>query len=86
MPIVEAFGFNPIWFGVLMLVNLEMGMLTPPFGMLCFVTKGISPPDISMSDIWKAVIPFVLVYVAGIAILMAIPEISLILPNLMGMR
>jgi tripartite ATP-independent transporter DctM subunit len=86
MPIVEAFGFNPIWFGVLMLVNLEMGMLTPPFGMLCFVTKGISPPDISMSDIWKAVIPFVLVYIAGIAILMAIPEISLILPNLMGMR
>jgi tripartite ATP-independent transporter DctM subunit len=86
MPIVEAFGFNPIWFGVLMLVNLEMGMLTPPFGMLCFVTKGISPPDISMSDIWKAVIPFVLVYIAGIAILIAIPEISLILPNLMGMR
>jgi tripartite ATP-independent transporter DctM subunit len=86
MPIVEALGFNPIWFGVLMLVNLEMGMLTPPFGMLCFVTKGISPPDISMSDIWKAVIPFVLVYVTGIAILMAIPEISLILPNLMGMR
>jgi tripartite ATP-independent transporter DctM subunit len=86
MPIVEAFGFNPIWFGVLMLVNLEMGMLTPPFGMLCFVTKGISPPDISMSDIWKAVIPFVLVYVAGIAILMAVPEISLVLPNLMGMK
>ena len=86
VPIVEALGFNPIWFGVLMLVNLEMGMLTPPFGMLCFVTKGISPPDISMSDIWKAVIPFVLVYITGIAILMAIPEISLILPNLMGMR
>jgi tripartite ATP-independent transporter DctM subunit len=86
MPIVEALRFNPIWFGVLMLVNLELGMLTPPFGMLCFVTKGISPPDISMSDIWKAVIPFVLVYITGIGILMVIPEISLILPNLMGMR
>jgi tripartite ATP-independent transporter DctM subunit len=84
MPIISALGYNPIWFGVLMMVNLEMGMLTPPFGMLCFVMKGIAPSDINMSDIWKAVIPFVLVDMTGIAILMAIPAISLVLPNLMG--
>lgn len=86
MPIISALQYDPIWFGVIMLVNLELGMLSPPFGMLCFVMKGVSPPDITMSDIWKAVIPFVVVDIVGIAILMLFPNISLYLPNLMGMK
>jgi tripartite ATP-independent transporter DctM subunit len=85
MPVITALGYDPILFGVLMLVNLELGMLTPPFGMLCFVMKGISPPDVTMSDIWKAVIPFVIADMVGIAILIRFPAISLYLPNLMGM-
>ena len=85
MPVISALGYDPILFGVLMLVNLELGMLTPPFGMLCFVMKGISPPDVTMSDIWKAVIPFVAADMVGIAILIRFPAVSLYLPNLMGM-
>jgi len=85
MPVVSALGYDPILFGILMLVNLELGMLTPPFGMLCFVMKGVSPPDVTMSDIWKAVIPFVAADIVGIAILIRFPAISLYLPNLMGM-
>jgi tripartite ATP-independent transporter DctM subunit len=86
MPIISALGYDPILFGVIMLVNLELGMLSPPFGMLCFVMKGISPPDVTMSDIWKAVIPFVFADLVGIVILMMFPAISLYLPGLMGMR
>ena len=85
MPVISALGYDPILFGILMLVNLELGMLTPPFGMLCFVMKGVSPPDVTMSDIWKAVIPFVIADMVGIAILIRFPAISLYLPNLMGM-
>ena len=85
MPVISALGYDPILFGVLMLVNLELGMLTPPFGMLCFVMKGISPPDVTMSDIWRAVPPFVAADMVGIAILIKFPAISLYLPNLMGM-
>jgi tripartite ATP-independent transporter DctM subunit len=85
MPVISALGYDPILFGILMLVNLELGMLTPPFGMLCFVMKGVSPPDVTMSDIWKAVIPFVAADIVGIAILIRFPAISLYLPNLMGM-
>ena len=86
MPIVSALRYDPIWFGIIMLISLEVGMSTPPFGMLCFVMKGVSPPDIGMSDIWKAVVPFVLADIVGIAILLIFPGISLYLPNLMGMK
>ncbi len=86
MPIVSSLGYDPIWFGVIMLVNLELGLITPPFGVLLFVMKGVSPPDTTMSDIWKAALPFVVVDLLGIAILIAFPHISLYLPNLMGMK
>jgi len=86
MPIGSSVGYDPIWFGVIMLVALELGLITPPFGVLLFVMKGVSPPDTTMSDIWKAALPFVVVDLLGIAILIAFPHISLYLPNLMGMK
>jgi len=86
IPIITSLGFDPIWFGVLMLVNLELGFITPPFGMLLFVAKGISPPDVNMSDIWKAALPFVFADLVGISILIAFPQIALILPNMMGIK
>jgi len=86
MPIIGVLEYDPIWFGIIMLVSLEVGMSTPPFGMLCFVMKGVSPPDITMSDIWKAAVPFVLADILAIAMLLIFPGLSLYLPNLMGMK
>ncbi len=85
MPVVNAFGFNKIWFGVMMLIALETGLITPPFGVTLFVMKGVAPPDVTMGDIWKAVTPYVIVDVLCIAFVMAMPKIATVVPNLMGM-
>ena len=54
MPVVRALGFDPLWFGVLVLITLEIATLTPPFGLVLFVMKGAAPPDVSMIDIYRA--------------------------------
>jgi tripartite ATP-independent transporter DctM subunit len=85
MPVVNAFGFDKIWFGVMMLIALETGLITPPFGVTLFVMKGVAPPEVTMGDIWKAVTPYVIVDVLCIALVMAMPKIATVVPNLMGM-
>jgi tripartite ATP-independent transporter DctM subunit len=85
MPVVNAFGFDKIWFGVMMLIALETGLITPPFGVTLFVMKGVAPPDVTMGDIWRAVTPYVIVDILCIALIMAIPGIATIVPSLMGM-
>jgi tripartite ATP-independent transporter DctM subunit len=86
MPVVNAFHFNPIWFGVLMLLALETGLITPPFGVTLFVMKGVAPPEITMSDIWKAVTPYVIVDMLCIVLVLAMPFLATIIPSLMGMK
>ena len=81
MPIITVLGFNPVWFGVIMLVNCETGMLTPPFGMLLFVMKGVAPPDITMQDIIRAAFPYIVIYIASLAVLIAFPPLILWLPS-----
>lgn len=85
LPVVNAFGFNKVWFGVMMLIALETGLITPPFGVTLFVMKGVAPPEVTMGDIWRAVTPYVIVDVVCIALVMAIPSIATVVPNLMGM-
>ncbi len=86
MPVVNAFGYNTIWFGIMMLIALETGLITPPFGVTLFVMKGVAPPDITMSDIWKAVTPYVIVDTLCIALVLVMPSIATIVPSLMGMK
>jgi tripartite ATP-independent transporter DctM subunit len=86
MPVVHAFHFNPIWFGVLMLLALETGLITPPFGVTLFVMKGVAPPDITMSDIWKAVTPYVIVDILCIVLVLVMPFLATVIPSLMGMK
>jgi tripartite ATP-independent transporter DctM subunit len=83
MPIVKMLGFDPVWFGVLMLINFETGFITPPFGMLLFVMKGVAP-DISIQEICYAAVPFILIEIAALAMIVAWPQLVLWLPNLMG--
>lgn len=81
MPIVHALGFDPVWFGVLMLINLQIGLTTPPFGLLLFVMKGVAPKGTVMMDLYKAAIPFILCDVALMALIMLFPALALWLPS-----
>ena len=82
MPLVEQLGFNVIWFGVLMLLVLEISLATPPFGLLLFVVKGAAPDDTTMEQIIFSVLPFIGLALILAVLLILIPEITLILPNL----
>jgi tripartite ATP-independent transporter DctM subunit len=86
MPVVHAFGYNPIWFGILMLIALETGLITPPFGVTLFVMKGVAPPEITMADIWKAVTPYVIVDILCIVLVLLMPSLATVVPGLMGMK
>ncbi len=83
MPIVNALGFDPIWFAILLLVIFEMALTTPPFGMILFVMKGSAPPDTSMTDIYKAAVPFLICDAVAIVLIILFPGISTWLPGVM---
>jgi tripartite ATP-independent transporter DctM subunit len=83
MPIIEGLGYDPIWFAILMLLNLEMAMSTPPFGILLFVMKGSAPPGTKLGEICLAAAPFLVCDLIVMIILIAFPAIVLFLPNLM---
>jgi TRAP-type mannitol/chloroaromatic compound transport system permease large subunit len=82
-PVVVQLGFDPLWFGVLFVVNMEMGYLTPPFGFNLFYMKAVVPPGITMLDIYRSIVPFVALQAAGLIICMIFPSIITWLPNLM---
>lgn len=84
MPIVSAMGWDPIWFGALMLLNLELATISPPFGLALFVMKGIASPDVTMKDIYKAALPFVALNIVLMAVMIIVPGIVLWLPGLMN--
>ncbi len=77
-----ALGFDPIWFGVIVVMVVEMGLISPPIGMNVFVIKGMAP-EIRLSQIYRGVIPFVIAQILLIALLLAIPEIATWLPSTM---
>ena len=83
MPIVHTLGFEPVWFAVIFMINLEMAVTTPPFGVALFVMKGVAPPDTTMGDIYRAGWPFLMCDVIAIAFIMAFPTIALWMPSLM---
>ena len=81
-PIIAALGFDPLWFGILFVINLEMALLTPPFGYNLFYLKAIVPKGITMADIYRSIIPFVGIQAIGMIIIMCFPQIATFLPNL----
>ncbi len=82
MPIVYAMGWDPIWFGIIMLVNMEMASTTPPFGMLLYVMRGVAPPGTTFGDIVRAGLPFLLCDFTAIVLFIAFPILVLWLPNM----
>jgi tripartite ATP-independent transporter DctM subunit len=82
IPIVKALGYDLIWFGVLMVIVLEMGLISPPVGINVFVVKGLVP-DVPMGQIFIGILPFWLAMVVCLALIIAFPEIALVVPNTM---
>ena len=81
VPIIEHLGYDPIWFGILFCMNMQISYLSPPFGPAAFYLKGVAPPEISLQDIYKALWPFMLMQIAAMLLVMAFPEIALWLPR-----
>lgn len=86
VPIVTSLGFDPLWFGILFVINMEMAYITPPFGFNLFILKGVVPPSISMTDIYRSIIPFVLLQAFCLILVMVFPELALWLPEKMITR
>jgi tripartite ATP-independent transporter DctM subunit len=81
LPVVSTLGFNPIWFGILVCLNLQMSFLTPPFAYAIFFAKGAAPPEIKTTDIYRGVIPFVVIQAVTLFCCVVFPEIILWLPR-----
>ena len=81
VPLVGALGFALVWYGVLYTITCQIAYMTPPFGYNLFLMRAMAPPEITLSDIYRSITPFVLVMTFGLAIVMIFPEIALWLPN-----
>lgn len=81
-PIILGLGYDPIWFGVIAVIVIEMGMITPPVGINVFVVKSVAP-EVPMAAIFAGVLPFWVAMVAALALIIAFPQIALIIPNSM---
>ncbi|MEM1048469.1 MAG: TRAP transporter large permease subunit [Pseudomonadota bacterium] len=82
LPTLQAFGYDPIWFGIVFNLSMQIAYLTPPFGPACFYLKGAAPPDVTLQEIFAAQWPFIGLQILGLLIVVMFPELSLWLPRL----
>jgi tripartite ATP-independent transporter DctM subunit len=83
VPIATGLGFDPIWFSVIFILNMQAAYLSPPFGWALILMKGVAPPDIRTEQIWRSVPPFIIIQVAVLILAMIFPKMALFLPDLM---
>ena len=82
IPLVISLGFNPIWFGILYTITCQIAYITPPFGYNLFLMRAMAPPEITLFDIYRSIVPFFLLMTLTIVLLMLFPQIALWLPDL----
>jgi len=83
MPLVALYKFDPVWFGVLFLMCMQLGLLTPPLGMLLFTMKSVAPPEIEMRQIWEAVTPYVVMGLLALIGVLLFPSLATWLPQVL---
>ena len=83
IPLAAKLGFDPVWFGLILLLSYEVGFTTPPFGLLLFVMLGIAPPGTSLPTVARAALPYILCTVALIALVILLPDLALWLPRVL---
>ena len=84
VPVIVALGYDPVWFGVLFTMNMQISYLTPPFGPACFVLKSVAPPELDLPDIFRGMLPFIALQAIGLLLVLFVPQIAMWLP--MAMR
>ncbi|MBE0598490.1 MAG: TRAP transporter large permease subunit [Desulfuromonadales bacterium] len=80
-PIAMELGFNPLWFAMLICINLQTSFLTPPFGYALFYFKGVAPPEYTMGDVYRGIVPFIVIQLVGLALMITFPQIITWLPS-----
>jgi TRAP-type mannitol/chloroaromatic compound transport system permease large subunit len=83
-PIFIHLGIDLVWVGILIAINLQTSFLTPPFGFALFFLKGVAPPEITTKQIYKGVVPYVVIQLFGLMIVILYPEVALWLPSVIG--
>jgi len=83
VPIIKALGFDPVWFAVLYVMNMQMAYITPPYGLNLFYMKAVAPKEITLSDIYRSVVPFLGIQAIALVLLLVFPIIALWLPGLL---
>jgi TRAP-type mannitol/chloroaromatic compound transport system permease large subunit len=84
MPLLQRYDVDPIWFGVLFLICMQLGLLTPPFGLLLFTMKGVAPPSITMQQIYAASLPYIAMSVVILILIFLFPAIATWLPAVLS--
>ncbi len=84
MPLVQKYGVDPVWFGVMFLICMQLGLLLPPHGLLLMTMKGVSPPEVRMSHIFRAVVPYLAMSIVLLALVFFVPAVATWLPGLIG--
>jgi TRAP-type mannitol/chloroaromatic compound transport system permease large subunit len=84
MPVVQALGIDPVWFGVMYLICMQLGLLLPPHGLLLMTMRGVAPPSVTMGHIFAAVVPYVAMSLLLLAAVFWLPAIATWLPKQIG--
>jgi tripartite ATP-independent transporter DctM subunit len=84
MPIVQRIGIDPVWFGVMFLICMQLGLLLPPHGLLLMTMRGVTPPQVTMTHIFVAVIPYVAMSILVLVLVFFVPAVALWLPKVLG--
>ena len=82
-PVLLAMGVDPVWLGVMIALNLQTSFLTPPFGFALFYLRGVAPPEVATADIYRGVIPFILIQLSMLVLLAFVPELATSLPGIL---
>ena len=82
-PVLLAMGVDPVWLGVMIALNLQTSFLTPPFGFALFYLRGVAPPEVATADIYRGVIPFILIQLSMLVLLAFVPELATWLPGIL---
>ena len=82
-PLVSSLGFDPIWFGMIFMMAMEIGLITPPFGLGLYVLMGVSPPGTSFAMIARSALPYIGCALAVVALIVAFPPLATWLPSLL---
>jgi TRAP-type mannitol/chloroaromatic compound transport system permease large subunit len=84
MPVVQTLGIDTVWFGVMFLICMQLGLLLPPHGLLLMTMRGVAPPQVTTGQIFLAVVPYVAMSLVLLAVVFWIPVIATWLPKLIG--